>query len=284
MTEMQWTPTPAQPGRWSAAPPRPIHDAAPSATVAALTACLPDRCPSGVNGVTLCKDDHVALFVMRDDSSAHLDVVFDYVCSGIDSTVASECLSLELTKGQSVEAAALRLESRLGHELPNTVDIRGWERNAEDYTPEHFDRPGMWRAMASEQARLERVPNSMLRVASADCTAFMQWLANPVDYVTYEHELAGDLGRILEGRPFLQLCVFKIGTLRRIADEHSFDASAALLDLVLAHNRVLLMDSGQLYRGAEAERRILREAWRPKSRAGWTRWARVLARASRHRR
>jgi hypothetical protein len=82
----------------------------------------------------------------------------------------------------------------------------------------------MWKAMEGERARLEAIPGSMLRVASADCTAFMRWLSNPVEYVEYEHELAGDLRRILRGRPFVQLCLFKADTLREIASDHEFDA------------------------------------------------------------
>src|SRR6201999_4171452 len=129
------------------------------------------------------------------------------------------------TKGQSVSQAEVRLEYLLGRKLPDSIDVRGWERNAGDYTPEHFDRPGMWRGMAAERRRLDSRAMPMLRVASADCTAFMKWLSNPLDYIEYEHELGADLGRILAGRDFLQLCVFKVSTLREIAAEHNFTAN-----------------------------------------------------------
>lgn len=278
MTDLKWTPVPKEPRRWSASLSRIRTHSDQSATAAALIASRPNSCPSGINGLSLNKGDHLALFVLDDSTDTYMDLVFDYISAGITSSTARECLSLELTKGQSVDAAKRRLERFAGSSLPPTVDIRGWERNAGDYTPEHFDRPGMWKAMKKELQRLEEIPNSMLRVASADCTAFMRWLSNPAEYVTYEHELTSDLKRILHGRPFVQLCVFKADTLNQIAADHHFDASASLLDLALSHNRILLVADNRLYRDGDAAKRLLRETWPPKTRAGWIRWVRVLAR------
>jgi hypothetical protein len=275
---------PKEPRRWSASLSRVRAHSDRSATADALVSSRPNSCPSGINGLSLNKGDHLALFVLDDSTNSHVDLVFDYISAGITSSAARECLSLELTKGQSADAAKRRLERSTGRSLPSTVDIRNWERNADDYTPEHFDRHGMWKAMTKELERLEDVPNSMLRVASADCTAFMRWLSNPAEYVIYEHELASDLKRILEGRPFVQLCVFKADTLSEIAADHHFDGSAALLDLALSHNRILLVANNRLYHDADAAKRLLRETWPPKTRAGWIRWVRVLARLRRGRR
>jgi hypothetical protein len=277
MTELTWRPIPNSAGAWKATlRPAPPPDG--EATTDALAASLPERCPSGINGFSINKDDHIALFVFGDSTGSYLDIVLDYIAAGIDSVTATECLSLELAKNQSVESAEFRLQECVGRGLPSTVDIRGWERNAGDYTREHFDRSGMSKAMNAERARLDAVPNPMLRVASADCTAFMQWLSNPVEYIAYEHELADDLRRILGGRPFLQLCVFKVMTMHEIAAHNGFDAATALLDLALSHNRILLLRSGILHQDQQAEREILRATWPPKTRAGWTRWLRVAAR------
>jgi hypothetical protein len=268
-------------GLWTAAPNRALARPMRDRTTAALANAAPSRMPSGINSLDLDNEDHVAVFVLVGGDEQYYDLLLDYLAAGIWNPLQEEHTTLELTRGRDPIDARIRLEQRLGNELPATVDIVPWERNAADYEPETFTRDGMWKAIDQEEVRLRDAPTATLRVASEDCSAFMSWLRNPADYIAYEYELQQDLRARLKGHPFVQLCTFKSQTLRALADKHLLDYNSALLELASSHNRVLLLDPSGLHGGKVALRRLLREAWPPRTSRAAHLWARLLVKTLR---
>lgn len=152
-----------------------------------------------------------------------------------------------------------RLETLVG-EVPSGLEIREWEQNSGDFVPEHFDLPGMFRAMGHERERLSRVGSrSMLRCASEDCTKFISWLDNPREYIKYEYRLSKDLSGFTEGHGFVQLCVFKVWLLRDLCAAHKLDFGEALADLILSHNPLVSFENDLVQTGSVGLRRVARE-------------------------
>lgn len=214
--------------------------------------------PSGIPRVNLNVGDHLAIFV-HDRTDGYLRPLLDYVAAGAVRPDVRETMSLELTLGRSAKDMTRRLEDVVGN-VPADLEIREWEQNSGDFVPEHFDLPGMFRAMGHERDRLSRVGSqSMLRCASEDCTKFISWLDNPRDYIKYEYRLSKDLTGFTEGHGFVQLCVFKTWLLRELCASHNLDFGEALADLVLAHDPLVSFENDLVQTGSIGLGRVLSE-------------------------
>lgn len=276
MSNQHWVWKPAV-KMWLKAAPASLRDASDDATSQLLQDFNSCELPSGINNFHLCANDHIAVVVFSDRDDSVYDLILDFLTAGIENRRDEEILSLELTEGHEVDEAVRLIETRTGESIPESIDIRGWERNQSDYDPETFTHEGMWRAMDYEAVRLRHSPDTVLRVASADCSAFMEWLENPKEYLEYEHRLAQDLADHIDGRRYVQLCTFKVSTLERLGPKIG-GPKAALLDLALSHNRLLVVDNGVIQSGRPAWSRVLKYATPPSSRA-LGKWLKVFWRA-----
>jgi hypothetical protein len=262
---------------WVKAAPESLRAASDDATSRLLQDFNRHELPSGINNFRLCANDHIAVIIFSDQNDSYYNLILDFLTAGIENGRDEEFLSLELTEGRKVHDAVQQIEERTGDPLPESIDIRGWERNQADYEPEKFTHEGMRRAMDSEAVRLHKSPDAVLRVASEDCSAFMGWLENPKEYLAYEHELGQDLADHIGGRRYVQLCTFKVSTLERLG-ERIGGAKAALLDLALSHNQLLVIENGVIQSGQPAWRRVLKYATPPNMKA-LGKWVKVFRRA-----
>jgi hypothetical protein len=263
---------------WLMAPPDSLRAARNDATSTVLQELEQSELPSGINNFRLRANDHIAVIVFSDGKDSYFDLILDFLTAGIENRRDDELLSLELTEGREVRDAVRRLEKRLSDSVPmESIDIRGWERNQADYEPERFTHEGMWRAMDSEAVRLHEKSDAVLRVASEDCSAFMGWLENPKEYLDYEYELGRDLTTRIEGRRFIQLCTFQVPTIERLG-ERIGGAKAALLDLALSHNRLLVIEDDVIQSGRPALWRVLKYAT-PPSMSALGKWLKVFRQA-----
>lgn len=223
--------------------------------------------PSGIPNLAISPGDHIAL-VDRDGGDHYLSVILDFVAAGISNTRFHEQVSLELTEGRHADDVAEQLRQRIAApELPPSLLIKDWDMNSSDYEPEYFDVPGMLRAMDRERERTEDDPNSAFRCASEDCSLFIRWLTNPIEYLDYEPRLALDLEHVVS-RPAVQLCTFRSENLQALEQERGVTQRSAMARILAGHTKLLLIEDGRVMTGMPALRH-LQDEYSISSRSLW---------------